>query len=487
MSFHPAIKPLLRPAQLGVVLRYLGQLSLVLAALLVVPVLIAWLDGDRLLAERLLVCALLPAAALAGCGLIPARGRSLRPNEALIVTALTFVVTAALMTLPLAAGGLPLLDAWFESVSGVTTTGLTMLSALSEPSDAYLFARAWLQWIGGLGIVVLSLALVAGHAGDLSGDRRRFSDAVGDEELASGVRVHARRVLAIYLLLTLAGIALVTAAGLSWPAAPIHTLAAISTGGFASAADSLAEVGRPVQLALAAVVFCGALPLSLYHRAWLRGPVEVLRDPEFRALVAAIGIVALGLWLLAGLVPADALLQAAWAQTTAGFSSVDIAALPDQAKLLLILSMLVGGGVGSTAGGVKLLRLLILVRVIQLVILRTQLPRHAVVDPRLGGAVIDNDQIQHALSVILLFVLLVVGAWLAFVVAGHVPLDALFEVVSAAGTVGLSTGITEPGLAPGLKILLTLLMLAGRVEIVALLVLLYPGSWLKPTRLQLRA
>jgi trk system potassium uptake protein TrkH len=475
MSFQPSTRPLLRPAQLGLVLRHLGQLSLVLMALLAVPLVVAWLDGDRLLAERLLIWALLPAAALSGCALIPPRGRWLRPNEALIVTALTFIVAAALMTAPLAIGGLSLLDAWFESVSGVTTTGLSMLPAFADPSDAYLFARAWLQWIGGLGIVVLSLALAAGHAGDL----RRFADAVGEAELESGVRAHARRVLAIYLLLTLAGIALVSAAGLPWPAAPIHTLAAISTGGFASAADSLAEFGRPVQFALVAVAFCAALPLPLYHRAWLRGPLEVLRDPEFRALVAAIAIVALGLWLLAGLVPADAVLQAAMAQTTAGFSSVDIAALPDQAKLLLILSMLVGAGVGSTAGGVKLLRLLILVRVIQLVILRAQLPRHAVVYPRLGGQLIDTRQIEHALSVMLLFALLIAGAWLAFVIAGYVPLDALFEVVSAAGTVGLSTGITEPGLQPGLKVLLTLLMLAGRVEIVALLVLLYPGSWFK--------
>ena len=476
MSFQATVKPLMQPAQLGVVLRPLGQLAVVLTALISVPTLVALLEGDRLLGLRLLLCALLPATVLAAFALIPASGRPLRPNEALVVTVLTFVITALLMILPLARAGLSPTDAWFEAVSGVTTTGLTMIADPAGCSDAFLFARAWLQWIGGLGIVVLSLALVRDRAGDL----RRFADAVGDEDLELGVRSHARHVVAVYLLLTAAGLALVSAVGMPWPAAPIHTLAALSTGGFGMAADSLAGLAQSPQLALLAVALCGALPLPLYYRVWTHGPLALLRDPELQALIAAIAAVSALLWLLGGLVPVDAVVQAAMAQTTTGFSSVDVGALPDQAKLVLILSMLVGGGVGSTAGGIKLLRLLILIRAIQLAVLRAQLPRHAVVQARVGEEGLDAPQIEQALLLILLFILLVTGAWLAFVAAGHPPLDALFDVVSAAATVGLSTGITGPELEPWLKTLLTLVMLAGRVEIVALLVLLYPRTWLRP-------
>jgi trk system potassium uptake protein TrkH len=141
--------------------------------------------------------------------------------------------------------------------------------------------------------------------------------------------------------------------------------------------------------------------------------------------------------------------------------------------------MLSGGGVGSTSGGIKLLRLLVLLRVVQLAVLRAQLPRHAVVQPSLGGRVLESAQVEHALVLTLLYLGLVVLSWLPFLVAGHDPLNALFDVVSAAATVGLSAGVAAPDLAPGLTLVLTLDMLAGRVEVLALLVLLYPGSWYK--------
>jgi trk system potassium uptake protein TrkH len=322
---------------------------------------------------------------------------------------------------------------------------------------------------------VLSLALVVGHRDDL---RRLVDPAVADENLALGMRIHARRVLVVYLLLTLIGLGVVTAAGMPWPAAPIHTLAAVSTGGFNAFADSLAGAARSVQIALLGVAFAAALPLPLYYRVWLQGPRALLQAAELWALVLAVAVVSSLLWLLGGLLPLDALLQGLTAQTTTGFSTIEIAGLADSSKLLLIFSMLTGAGMGSTAGGIKLLRLLILIRLIQLAILRTQLPRHAVVRPSIGGHDLDTHQIEQTVVVIVLFLVLTGLSWLAFVSIGHVPIDALFEVVSAMGTVGLSTGITGPELAPALKVLLTLNMLAGRVEVLALLVLISPRSWL---------
>jgi trk system potassium uptake protein TrkH len=179
---------------------------------------------------------------------------------------------------------------------------------------------------------------------------------------------------------------------------------------------------------------------------------------------------------------ADALhhgvLLGASAQTTAGFSTLTVEELGASAKLLLILAMLGGGSVGSTAGGIKLLRLLILAKLIVFILRRTTMPRHAVAGARLAGRNLDDDEIQGALVVILLFVLTVVISWMIMVASGQDVLDALFEVVSAVGTVGLSTGIVSHDLATGLKLMLCLDMLLGRLEIVALLVLLYPPTWL---------
>jgi trk system potassium uptake protein len=468
---------LLRPVRPAMVLRHLGQLSLILAALFAVPLAFAALTGDWVLARRLLLAAVFPALALGLCARIRPSARPLQANEALIITALTFIIAAALMTYPLGAEGLAPLDAWFESVSGVTTTGLSLVPDPELRSDAFLFTRAWMQWFGGLGIVVLSLALASGRTEDM----RRLADAAADEDsLAQGTRIHARRTSAIYVLLTLVGLMLVLTTDLPPFDALIHTLAAISTGGFGGVSDSLAGFGRDAHLALLVVSLLGAVPLFLFYRAWRHGAGRFWCDPELRALLIAIALVSLLLWWLGGLSPLDALLQAGSAQTTTGFATLDLSDLDPAAKGVLILSMATGGGVGSTAGGIKLLRLLILIRMVQLAVMRVQLPRHAVLHPAIGGRALDGPQIEHALVLILLFILLVLGSWLAFLAAGYPALDALFEVVSATATVGLSVGITSPDLEPGLKLLLSLNMLAGRLEIVALLVLLFPWTWYKP-------
>jgi len=174
----------------------------------------------------------------------------------------------------------------------------------------------------------------------------------------------------------------------------------------------------------------------------------------------------------------DALLMGMSAQSTTGFSTLAIGDLDDASRLAMIGAMLVGGSVGSTAGGFKLLRLLLLLRLLQLVLARTAAPRHAVIDVRLGGRRVDDEDLWRAMLLMVMFVLLVFLSWLAFVFHGYPALDALFEVVSAAGTVGLSTGIARPDLEPLLKAILCFDMLAGRVEIFALLVVLYPGTWL---------
>jgi trk system potassium uptake protein TrkH len=147
------------------------------------------------------------------------------------------------------------------------------------------------------------------------------------------------------------------------------------------------------------------------------------------------------------------------------------------AKLLLIAPMLAVGCLGSTAGGVKLLRVLIALRLIQWAVSRARLAPHALTEPRLGSERLSANEIRRALVVVLLFLLVVGASWLPFVASGYDPLDSLFEVASATATVGLTTGISRPDLEAPLKLILCADMLLGRVEIVALLVVLSPGTW----------
>jgi len=166
------------------------------------------------------------------------------------------------------------------------------------------------------------------------------------------------------------------------------------------------------------------------------------------------------------------------AQTTTGFSNTDIAALDNASKLTLIVAMLIGGSTGSTAGGIKILRLLIMLRMLQLLIVRTALPAHAILEPRLGDDYLESGEIEKALLLVLIFIGTVGLSWLPFLVAGYAPIDALFEVVSACSTTGLSSGITATSLDPGLKIVLIIDMLLGRVEFLAFILFLYPRTWI---------
>jgi len=462
--------------RLRVVAKYLAQLGLVLALLTVPPCAVAFAFGEQPAALRyLLVITLLLVLGLPAARL-PATSH-LQVNEALVIVALAFVLTPLLMSYPLTATGLTPGQALFEAVSGVTTTGLSTVEHIADKSPALWFARAWMQWYGGLGIVVLSVGLMMGH----QTAARRLVEPFSPETLASTARTFARRMLLVYALLTVAGTALLWILCGNAFMAVTHVLSAVSTGGFSPYQDSLAGFGDwPLRYAVIAIAVAAAVPLSLYQRAWQHGWRTLTADVEVRALLLC-GLLIAGLLMLFMESGGDrlyhALLLGFSAQSTAGFSSLDVSALDNGSKLVLIAAMAVGGGLGSTAGGLKLLRLLILLRLVQLFLWRSAMPSRAVVEPHLGGKRLGGDDLQRAALLLILLTLVILASWLVFVGHGYAPLDALFEVVSATGTVGLSTGITAPDLQPLLKGVLCLDMLLGRLEIIALLVLLYPRTW----------
>jgi trk system potassium uptake protein TrkH len=156
---------------------------------------------------------------------------------------------------------------------------------------------------------------------------------------------------------------------------------------------------------------------------------------------------------------------------------MDLSSLGPSATLVLIAAMFIGGGLASSSGGIHVYRFVLAGRLVRLMILRACLPPHAVVELTLGGRRIQPEEALPALLTILLFLLLVLLSWAVFVACGYEPLASLFEVTSAAATVGLSAGITVQQLPWGLKLLLCADMLLGRLEILAFLVLLCPGNW----------
>ncbi len=464
------------------VLKYFGQLCIVLALLTLVPLVVSILLGAYPVTLRYAIVVV--GVFIMGFFLqrLPTPKR-IQTNEAIVVTALIFLFAPLVMTWPTMASGLSFTDALFETISGVTTTGLSVTASVADKPPIFLFSRAWMQWVGGLGIVILAVATMIrpGLTAKRIGDLEEY-----EADLVGSTRTHARRVIIVYSILTGFGIIVLGLLGAGWFNSVIYSLSAVSTGGFSPHNASLAGLSSQwLQAMVILLSMAGAIPLVLYFRSFKEGGRVLLRDRQLQGLLIA-GLVAalLMAWFLTqdGFSWTQALrhgaLNAFSAQSTAGFSSLDISQINTGATLTLIFSMLLGGGAGSTAGGIKILRLLILVQVLYIFLQRASMPRHAVAEATLGRRRLETDEIQNALSIVFVFLASIGISWLVFVGMGHNPLDSLFEVVSATGTVGLSTGISAPGLHPILKGVLCADMLLGRLEIIAWLVLFYPRTWI---------
>lgn len=479
-----AVQALMHAARLRVVAATLAQLLLTLGLLTLVPGLAAFALDSEPLWQRLGIV----AATLCVLGLLLRRLPSvdlqrvdLQWNEALTVTALAFLLAAGAMAWPLMAAGIGPLDALLEAVSGVTTTGLSVLRGLDQTDPAVLFLRGWMQWYGGLGIAVLTAALIMRH----HAGTRRLLETTGERLTGAGARQHARTVFIVYAVLTVTAVVAVWAAGAPPFAALVYALAAVATGGFAPADASLAALPATAVGVLTLVCLLSAVTLPLYARVPTQGLRVLWQDEEVRTLIAAVLWTALALMLLgiwqqgidwrAGL--GHGLALAVSAQSDTGFSTMDIAALSPAAQLVLMLSMTVGGCTGSTAGGLKLVRVLVLLRLVQLALRRTAVAERAVLHVRVDGDIVEPDMIASALQLLSLWLAVLLLSWLVFLAHGHDPLPSLFEVVSATANAGLSTGLTGPDLAPVLKGVLIADMLFGRVEVLAMLVLLYPPTW----------
>lgn len=449
--------------------------------MLAVPGAVAVLLGEPAMGVRFVAGALGLVALWAGARRLATVHR-LQANEGLAVVALAFLLASAAASWPLTAAGLAPVDALFEAVSAVTTTGLTTQASVEAQGPAFLFARSWLQWYGGLLIVVLALALLI-EPGAVA---RRLAGDLEPEDLIGSTRLQARRSAVIYLGFTLAGIVALGALGVDPLAAVAHVLSAVSTGGFSTYDDSIAGLdGVAARAVVSVLCLLGAVSFVVHYRLLTGDRRAAWRDGGAAMLLAACaigaGVTALGLVIVDGYGWGEALyhgpLLAISAQTTAGFESTPAAALSPAVQLALILAMAIGGQAGSSAGGIKLFRFRILVQLAKLQVLRPGAGPHAVLWPTLGGHRVDALDVRNAAGTAALFAVTVVGGWLVFLVHGHPPMAALFDVASATFTVGMSAGVVGPDLAPALKLMVCALMLLGRLEIVALVVLLSPRSW----------
>lgn len=426
-----------------------------------------------------------PAAicgALVAVGLVSgwaARGREPRRlalKEALFLTALTyplFSVAGAFVFWPAA----PFHDAFFEAVSGYTTTGLSIFVPEDLPTSLW-FYRAWTQWVGGVGVLMLGMGVIqsTGRA-----QVYLYGAQLGPSSLPESPGALARSVVRVYVVLSFACALAYWASGVPVADALYLASTTVSTAGFAPRTGSVgAYEGMGPGIVAVLFMFVSAVNFPMLSRIRSHRGRSIWRDPQVHWLFALFAVGFFLVWIANGdpeHTPFETVFHVASAITTTGLSlnaqSFEAPAL----RFLLVAFMTLGGCGGSTVGGLKLWRLILLVKLVSWWITRQSVPREAVLRVKLMGRAVQSEELQGLGAFLFGFgALLFLTAW-ALMLTGASLGDAVFEASSALGNAGLSSGLTAPEMPPLRGYILCVGMWFGRLEVLPLLYLLVPRLW----------
>jgi trk system potassium uptake protein TrkH len=485
---------------LYIVLRDLGLLVPVVGIMATVSLIVPLVFGERFAFAPLAITAGI-SFALGAALYFPFRNAGeAELKHGMIIAAFGWLLVAALGSLPFVLTALfaeageasetlryfkDPSSAFFEAVSGYTGTGLTMAARADLLPRTLQWWRSFTEWIGGMGVIVLMLAILAGPRPGAARYSLYYAEARG-EKIHPSVASTLRTMWWIFLLYSFISVVALWGAGMPIWESINHAMTGISTGGFTVTDNSIATYNSvAIELVLIPIMLLGAISFAV-HYEMMRGKGRVLWE-DFQTrwflALALIGIAFLtleNLWVIGGGIGTlrYSAFQLVSGITCTGFQSADVSVWSPTGKLLLAAAMFIGGAAGSTAGGIKVMRMLILMKGVQWRFRKIASPRRAIVPFRLGVATIDESEVGHRLEDAALIAFL----WLIFLGLGIVVLlhtvsgertlsDVVFEVASAQGNVGLSVGITQPTMSLASKLMLCFNMWIGRLEIIPVLML----------------
>jgi trk system potassium uptake protein len=413
-------------------------------------------------------------------------------RQVFLLTTVCWLAVCLFGALPMALSdlGISFTDAFFESMSGLTTTGSTVLVDLDTMPPGILLWRALLQWIGGVGIIGMGIAVLPFlRVGGMQLFRAESSDR--HEKPLPRLRQVAGAITVTYVLLTAACAILYGVAGMSAFDAVTHSMTTLSTGGYANYDSSFGHFASPM-IDWIAVVFmlAGSLPFVLYVRMFHNEPMAILRNSQVRALLYFVAslIVGMTLWVhdTQAIPMADALRLVAFnvvsVVTTTGFATTDYNLWGSTAVIVFLVITVVGGCTGSTAGGIKIMRFEIMILTARAQVKRLIHPHQVAVFSYNDAPVTADVQISVAVFSTLFFVSIALGT-IALNALGLDFITSLSATATAISNVGPGLGdMVGPagnfaGLPDAAKWLLAIGMLVGRLELFTVLILFHPAFW----------
>lgn len=421
------------------------------------------------------------------------RRLSLKHKDAFLMVTFCWTAVALFGAMPFyLSGAVPsLTDAVFESMSGFTTTGASILTDVEALPKGVLFWRSLTHWMGGMGIVVLFLAVmpVLG-AGGMQLFRAEASEVVV-EKLRPRIIDTAKSLWLIYVAFTALGVVLLLVGGMNVFDALCHTFGALATGGFSTKNTSIAYYGSSyIHYVIIFLMFLGGINFSLHFYAFRGNPAKYFKNSEFLFYASVLGISTViiaisvfGSYASSSAAFRDSLFQAVSITTTTGYITADYEKWPVFTQTLLLCLMFFGGMVSSTGGGMKQARVMIALKQIYRELYQLIHP-HAVTYVKLGGRELSKEVLGGVWGFMFLFLALCVVSTLLMTAFGLDIVTASTSVVSAMCNIGPALGEAGPtdnysGIPAAGKWVLTFCMLAGRLEVFTVMVLFMPHFWKK--------
>lgn len=478
----------------ALIAKVLGLLLMVFSLTMIPPVLVAWIYQDNGEVPFLTSFGITFVLGLALWVPFLRAGGELQSRDGFLVVTLFWAVLGLIGSLPLMlndALSLSFTDAAFESISGLTTTGATILTGIDELPRSLQFYRQLLQWLGGMGVIVLAIAILPMLGiGGMQLYRAEIPGPMKETKLTPRIAETAKALWYVYVALTLFCTLAYWWAGMSFFDALCHSFSTLSTGGFSTHDASLGYFKQPAVHWVGAVfIFLGGMNFALHFAVWRsRSLTSYFLDPEFRFFV---GITVLYVFITATVLHwyntegagADALRHAAFQvvsfSTGTGLTSSAPAGWPLFIPFLLVMASFLGGCAGSTAGGMKVVRGALMFHQGQRELRRLIYPT-GVFALRFGNRPVDERVLQAVAGFVGVYVLIAVVAMLLFTATGLDMATATSTVAASLNNLGVGIEGVAGGfqhLEPSAKWLMCLLMLLGRLEVFTLLVLFTPMFW----------
>ncbi len=475
------------------VVRIISYLLLFEVGFLVISGLVSIGYGEKVFIDFMIAAGVTLLPAVIGLIATPKNTKEMGKREGYLVVSSIWVIFSFFGMLPFYTSGATnsITDAFFEAISGFTATGATIFQDVESLPHGLLFWRGLTQWIGGLGIITLFLAILPVIGFDGMSLFAAEVPGVGKTKLHTRVGQTAKFFWIVYIALTLAEMVSLFFAGMDWFDAICHSFTTMSCGGFSTKNNSLAYWGSPLmEYIVTFFMILGGINFALYFYLIKGKPGKFFKNEELRYYMFFILLFTLMITvslILSGKSPGiedtfrKALFSLVSIMTTTGFYNYDYTLWPPFAWTVLIIVMTFGGMSGSTAGGIKTARIALLMKNSYYEFKRLAHP-NAVVPVRFDSAIVSEKVMHNVLAFIFLYLSIAIIAVLVLTAFGMDFLEAVSSALVSIGNVGVGMGDVGPtctfaAIPSGCKWAMSLLMLIGRLELFTVLILFTPAFW----------